>query len=511
MRILDILDKLRKYSSQIPEQPAVVSEEAVLNYRQLFLYSDTLASYLIESYGDTKEPVVVYGHKNAYMIVCFLACVKAGRAYCPVDVSVPWERTASIIESVNPPVLLVPEQTEMKETQAPVLNLEKIKEICMGHKEMVTDERYVRGDDTFYIIFTSGSSGTPKGVKISSDCLNHFLDWAVDLGIPADEKAGKSFLNQAPFSFDLSVMDLYTCLACGGTLYTMSKEVQGDYQRMFELMRRSNVNVWVSTPSFADLCLADRQFSAKILPELSVFLFCGETLTNRTALLLKERFPDAAVMNTYGPTESTVALTGIEVDEELARTKVPLPVGKVKPGSVIEIWDGEGKCRKDGEQGEIVLLGDTVSTGYYQKEELTRKAFFLSAHEEGTLRGYHTGDAGYLENGMLYYCGRMDRQIKLHGYRIELDDIEQNILKADDIKGAVVTVNERDGKITGLTAHVVSRREILNSREEARKLREKLKRYLPDYMIPKKICFLDVIPMTANGKADRKLLQGAGR
>lgn len=206
-----------------------------------------------------------------------------------------------------------------------------------------------------------------------------------------------------------------------------------------------------------------------------------------------------------------MALTEVRVDRELAEKESPLPVGKVKPGSFIEIWDAEGNLQKDGETGEIILMGDTVSTGYYKSGELTRKAFFTSVKEQGNIRGYHTGDAGYLKDGMLYYCGRIDRQIKLHGYRIELDDIEQNILKVEDVKNAVVTVNERDGKITGLTAHIVYGREIEDRRGAARALKEELKRFLPDYMIPKKVCFLEYIPMTANGKADRKLLQGAGR
>lgn len=505
---MDILNQLREYASQIPGRPAVVSEQETLTYEQLNLYSDALAAYIVSKYGESKEPIVVYGHKNVFMIVCFLACVKAGRAYCPIDVSVPEERTLSIIELAGPPVVLVPEVEGQVNTDYPVMGIEEIRTVCQNSGPVNVEPYCVKGDDIFYIIFTSGSSGVPKGVKITADCLNHFLSWAVDLGISADEKAGSVFLNQAPFSFDLSVMDLYTCLACGGTLWVMTKEVQSDYQKMFDLMRRSQVKVWVSTPSFADICLADHQFSEQMLPDLEVFLFCGETLTNRTAIQLKERFPYAVVMNTYGPTESTVALTEVRVSRELAEHENPLPVGSVKPGSFIEIWDEQGNVMEDGTQGEIILMGDTVSTGYYKREDLTRAAFFTCERGEGRLRGYHTGDAGYLKDGMLYYCGRIDRQIKLHGYRIELDDIEQNILKVEDVQNAVVTVNERDGKVTGLTAHVVYGREISDSRSAARDFKEQMRRFLPEYMIPKKIRFLDYIPMTANGKADRKALQG---
>ena len=216
-------------------------------------------------------------------------------------------------------------------------------------------------------------------------------------------------------------------------------------------------------------------------------------------------------MNTYGPTESTVALTEVKVDRELAVNENPLPVGRVKRGSAIEIWDEQGKAMPDGESGEIILMGDTVSTGYHQREELSRKSFFMCRRNDEVLRGYRTGDSGYLKNGMLYYLGRLDRQIKLHGYRIELDDIEQNLLRLDRVKNAVVTANERDEKITGLTAHIVYDRKVEDGRQEARRMKEELKEFLPEYMIPKRIRFLDSIPMTANGKVDRKMLQGAVR
>lgn len=249
-------------------------------------------------------------------------------------------------------------------------------------------------------------------------------------------KRNGRFLNQAPFSFDLSVMDVYTCIACGGTLYTLEKEVQSDYRRMFDIMKGSGIKVWVSPPSFADICLADKAFSQELLPNLLTFLFCGETLTNKTALQLLERFPKASVINTYGPTESTVALTNIKVDKGMAETVSPLPVGKVKQGSFIEIWD-----------------------------------------------------AGYLKDGLLYYNGRIDLQIKLHGYRIELEDIEQNILKIKDVEQAVVTPNHKDGKVSSLTAHLVYRGDISDNRAAAKRLKEQIKDYLPDYMVPKKICF----------------------
>lgn len=174
----------------------------------------------------------------------------------------------------------------------------------------------------------------------------------MELGTNRKEKDGKVFLNQAPFSFDLSVMDLYTCLACGGTLVTMDRTVQADFSRLISFFKKSNIGVWVSTPSFADICLSDKNFSQALLPELSVFLFCGETLTNITAKKLQQCFPTVKIMNTYGPTETTVAVTEVLVSPELEEAENPLPVGRIKPGSFLEIpgamepWQRKGNAEK---------------------------------------------------------------------------------------------------------------------------------------------------------------------
>lgn len=535
---MNILQKIRGYAQNLPERAAVRCGTEALTYRELWEYSDVLAAWLKAHAGEEKQPLAVYGHKNPWMLVCFLACVKSGHGYCPIDISVPDARTAMILQALpNGPVLTtedmrvdagtkrvltleeirklagaggkettesVPEAEMAGAKNCVALAEEKTKGSCSNEKKQVLVEAdWVTGDNTWYIIFTSGSTGTPKGVQISADCLSHYLDWSVGLGTAPEEKEGKVFLNQAPFSFDLSVMDLYTSLVSGGTLYCLEKSVQSDYKKLMESLTQSQANIWVSTPSFAEVCLSEKSFDEKMLPQLRAFLFCGETLGNRTALKLMERFPKAAVINTYGPTESTVAVTDVTVTKEMAETVNPLPVGAAKPGTVIEVRDENGTTLPDGEKGEIIILGDTVSTGYFCQEELTRKAFFL----ENGVRGYHTGDKGYLEHGMLFYCGRIDLQIKLHGYRIELEDIENNIRRLPGIEHVVVLPNERDGKVKSLTAYVVEEPLPENEREETARLKHELLAYVPEYMVPKKFAFLEQMPMTNNGKADRKRLK----
>ena len=546
---MDILKKIQECAKQNPQRIAFRRGcEDAISYGTLWEYSERLAAWLLEHADEDRTPVAVYGHKHPWMLVCFLACVKSGRAYCPIDISVPDARVEATVAALPSKYVLATEELHADAGEKQVLGLSALERILFDAQDLsnnaergvsaaseekgdtvlkaederlpaaVSEENWVHGNETYYIIFTSGSTGTPKGVQITADCLNYYLDWSTGLGSSPEAKQGQVFLNQAPFSFDLSVMDLYTSLATGGTLYCLEKSVQGDYRALLQGLAASKAQVWVSTPSFADVCLSDKNFGQELLPELEVFLFCGETLTNKTARKLQERFPGAKVINTYGPTESTVAVTDVLVTQELATQEEPLPVGSPKPGTRIEIWDEDGAALPEGEKGEIIILGDTVSTGYYGRADLTEKSFFVSG--DGT-RGYHTGDKGYMKNGMLYYCGRIDLQIKLHGYRIELEDVESNISKLPQVEHAVVVPGMRGGKVSSLTAYIVKRvteadgesdsgEKSTNTADETAKLRSDLKQFLPDYMIPKKIVFLDELPMTNNGKVNRKRLAQEG-
>lgn len=439
------------------------------------------------------------------MIVCFLACVKAGRAYCPIDTSVPLSRVEMILEEVEPEIILSTELLSIAFEK--VLSREEILNLIKNQKDVIDIRHYVSSDEVFYIIFTSGSTGKPKGVQITRECLDHFIRWGITLGGLA-EGSNYVFLNQAPFSFDLSVMDLYLCLYLGGTLWALTKEVQQDMRLLFPNLGRSLANVWVSTPSFADVCLSDKKFSDKLLSNLTTFLFCGETLTNKTVERLFERFPEADIVNLYGPTESTVAVTNVMITPEMNRQVSPLPVGKEKPGTWIQIVDDEGNVLPDGEKGEIIITGNTVSVGYWNNEELSQKVFGHCEIDGEMYRFYRTGDEGYKKDGFLFYCGRIDLQIKLHGYRIEVEDIENNMMKLPEVKQAAVIPKYRDGKVSSLVGFLAFSTEVEDEFLAARRVKEQLKEYLPDYMIPKKIKFLEQLPMTNNGKVDRKMLGG---
>lgn len=506
---MTILEKIKENSQKYSDRLMMVQElddgsYNNLSWKELGEQSDRLAFWLDKNLK-TKTPIVVYGHKNPLMIVLFMACVKSGRAYCPIDINVPISRAEAIVNETKPEIILTTESLELNEYK--ILSISEIRKIIEETNDVISPERYVKKEDVFYIIFTSGSTGVPKGVQITRDCLDNFISWALTLGNGFNDNKEYTFINQAPFSFDLSVMDLFLCLYTGGTLWSLSKAIQADMKKLYESLNKSNANVWVSTPSFADVCLADPVFNGELMPKLTDFFFCGEILTNKTVDRLISRFPNSKIVNTYGPTESTCAITQIEITKEINENSFPLPIGRAKPGTWLKIVDENLNEVKNGEHGEIMIVGDSVSVGYWNNPEMNAKAFGISTINGKEYRSYRTGDEGYLVDDVLYYCGRIDLQIKLHGYRIELGDIENSLLKIDGISQAVVVPKYRDGKVSSLVACVISSKNELSEEERITNIKSELKNTLPEYMIPRKIMFVDDMPRTNNGKINRKALQ----
>ena len=500
---MNILGKIKERSISNPTKIAFHSRFGEITYSQLWNNSDRLAAWLNDKLENNKKPVVVFGHKDPMMLVCFLACAKSGRAYCPVDISMPEDRINAIIDAVDNTLVLA---TEPLERSGYYIADKGIIESGMNYDTVISEDCWNKPEDIFYIIFTSGSTGKPKGVQITDENLSRYVDWSENLGDDVSVKNGAVFMNQAPFSFDLSVMDTYTSMASGCTLWGIDKKLQSDALAMMKYMKEGKLNYWVSTPSFADMCLADPAFDHELLPELRAFLFCGEKLAKNTASELMKRFPGAKVINTYGPTESTVAVTSVEINDEILAAPESLPIGIPKDGTEIRIIKEDGTVAAPMEKGEIQILGDTVSPGYYKNDKKTQEVFSVIDDKNKT-RAYMTGDEGYLTSGgMLYYVGRIDLQVKLHGYRIELGDIESNLLKIDSIQSAAVVPKWQNGKIRYLAAFVTSD-SAKGSFEDRKAVKEALKKMLPDYMVPKKISFIEQLPLTNNGKADRKKLE----
>ena len=485
---LHLLDRIDHWAALCPERPAVWSGARTLTWAALVSQSDALALWLEAELEGRPGPVAVHGHKEPEMLVAFLAAAKCGRSYVPMDVNIPEQRIAKIVAGSGAALVLTPDR--VREILDPLPPAD-------GRRPA----RRVEAADPFYILFTSGSTGEPKGVVITLQNLEAFTGWM--FAEQRFDPQGEVFLNQAPFSFDLSVMDLYCSLLSGGTLVCITKEELGNLKALYARLAESRVTSWVSTPSFAQMCLIEKGFRTEMLPRLRRFLFCGETLAPETASQLLERFPEAEVWNTYGPTEATVATTSVRVDRALLSKYSPLPVGYPMPGTRVLAVDEALAPVGEGERGEILIAGPNVSPGYLQRPELTSKVF---TRFEG-LPAYRTGDWGRVREGFVFFEGRMDGQIKLHGYRIELGDMEANLHALPEIADAVVLPVEKLGKVDSLAAFVVLAGEKQGSDfEVAARLRTRLGERLPAYMVPRKFVFLEAFPMTPNGKADRRAL-----
>lgn len=509
---MQLLDKIKQYANEKPKQIAVQNvtcQKKVLTYEELNYFSDVLAEYINKNVPQDKSPIIVYGNKNPYMLVIFLACAKSAHPYCPIDTSMPKERVMAIIEMIQPHRILATEVLDVD--FLPILSLEEITEICAVKNSKNDIALRIHDDDLFYILFTSGSTGKPKGVEITAGCIDRFLQWSESMVRPY-QCGDFVFLNQSPFSFDLSVMDVYTSLYTGGTLHIIDDTIQANFKHMLQALGKSDAVIWVSTPSLADMCLMSKKFSQNLIPRLKLFFFCGEVLTNITAQRLMERFPDADIINAYGPTEATVAITSQLVTKELAEDECALPVGKPKPNCEIEVWREDGTLANANEAGEIVIKSDTVGQGYLKQPELTEKVFVPYLQNNIQRYAYKTGDQGYLDkNGVLHFAGRTDMQIQFRGYRIELSDIEKNLLHLDAVSGAVVLPSMDD---TGRVKHLVAFVAILpeekgkySDQEIMQMVKTDLCRWIPEYMIPSRIVCLEELPRNKNGKTDRKKLK----
>ena len=486
-----LFDRLARWEERFPDRVAHRTASPgrtptlQLTYRELLARARAVAAHVRATVPPDASPVVVLGHKEPEMLAGFLGVLGSGHPYIPADDSLPPHRLHEVERIAGAALVLTPESIA-----------------ALPPADGAFDA--LRPDTAVYTIFTSGSTGEPKGVVITVRCLDAFLGWM--LGEHALVEGGETFLNQAPFSFDLSVMDLYLSLTTGGTLYSVTRREVADFKNLFRALSEANPTAWVSTPSFAHLCLAERTFAAARLPALRRFLFCGETLLPETAGRLLERFPDAEVWNTYGPTEATVAATSIQITPEIVAKGGALPIGRAMPGAEVFLQHDDGTHPPDGERGEIIIAGPNVSPGYLGRPDLTAKAFF---EHRGT-RAYRTGDCGTRVDGLLYFDGRQDSQVKVHGYRIELADIEENFRAFPDVHECAVVPVSRAGAVQFLVAFVVPDGTCPDApgavTAATDHYRAELAERLPAYMLPRKIYLRPSLPLTPNGKADRRRL-----
>lgn len=519
-----LLDAVQSFAEKDPGAPAYRAHgQETVTYGELWSAACALARGLAARI-EGRDPILVLGPKRALTVEAFLACLMSGHAYVPIDVELPARRVADIAGQMGDAVLLatceVPAALAGELSGARIVDARALlreRPATSGGEAAcpLPREAWVQGEQTQYIIFTSGSTGRPKGIEVTEANVAHFAAW-MD-GFPVVRDGGRTFLDQAHYSFDLSEYELVGALTTGGCLRAVDAAEGADFRALFADLATSGVEVWVSTPSFADLCLADSSFGRGLLPKIGTFIFCGETLRPATACKLRERFGEGVIIaNTYGPTESTVAVTYCEIGARGLEGDGALPVGRPREGTDLRIVDHQtGESLPLGQTGEIVICGDTVARGYFRDAEKTKAAFFASEMPDGRpMRAYRTGDLGYLApDGMLHCVGRLDSLVKLNGYRIELGEVEGALAAVDFVRQAAVVADERDGRVRALVGFAVVDAAAAGAACQGadafglgRELRERLAATLPAYMVPRRIRVIDHMPLNANGKADRRAL-----
>jgi D-alanine--poly(phosphoribitol) ligase subunit 1 len=498
-KVINIIEQIDAIATKHPDWIAYDYLGTTNTYGELKSYSDSLASYILTQGIKADAPIMVYGAQTFKMIATFLGIVKSGHAYVPIDRHSPAERLTMIHEIAEPGMCIAVEDLPVALGDLPVLEGQDLTDVFEAGKN-ITPNSFVLGDENFYIIFTSGTTGKPKGVQISHDNLLSFVNWEVkDFDLPERPVT----LSQAPYSFDLSVMDLYPTLVLGGTLKALPKQVTDDFKQLFEILPTLGLNAWVSTPSFMDVCLLQPTFDADHLPALTRFLFCGEELTHATAQSLKKRFPKAKIFNTYGPTEATVAVTAVETTDAVLEKYDRLPIGHLKADTLGFILDDNQDIANAGAEGELVLSGPSVSKGYLNNAAKTDEVFF----EYKGQQAYKTGDLAVIdENGLIYYRGRTDFQIKLHGYRIELEEVNHYLNNNPLLQaGVAVPKYGKDNKVAQLVAYVVPEANDFESQIKLTvAIKDSLKDNMMEYMVPNRFVFVESLPQTANGKVDIK-------
>lgn len=461
--------KIEALNPQYAAKAAYICGEKRLTYAKLYEEAERAAAVLKAQGGGA---VAVLGNKEPEMIISILACIMARRAYVPLEDNLPQARIVAAIRQAEC-TLVLKNGSACPDCGIPCSSLAEL--------EHATKKPADGGaqNETAYIIFTSGSTGTPKGVPISYANLGNFTRWICSDEVLSGFEHPVVF-SPASFGFDLSVAGIYYALSAGGTIVTVSREEQKSFDGIFTALQKNSAEIAVLTPTFMKLCLLNADFNEENFPRLRCCWFCGERLEKVLCEKLLRRFPSLKIINAYGPTEATCAVCSAMITAETLAAGEPLSVGDISSAA----------CKIEIENGEIILSGTSVFGGYIGAAERIGGRFA-------------TGDLGEIRGGKLYCTGRADGRIKYKGYRIELGDIEANILAVGGVRACCAVAKRSKNGDTAYIKVFVSAEPTLG--EET--LRTALKSALPEYMIPKVIEFLPQLPVNEHGKTDRRLLE----
>ncbi|MCD7817806.1 MAG: amino acid adenylation domain-containing protein, partial [Lachnospiraceae bacterium] len=461
--------------------------------------SKSIGTWLAQN-GFSGEPVVIYMHKHPHMITAFWGVVYSGCFYVPMDEEMPRFRIELIFQNLKPRAVICDENTcglirEFPDFNGKILLYDEISQTPVDDCLLAQIRRNAIDTDPVYIVFTSGSTGIPKGVV---GCHRAVIDYADNLTEVLGISESSVFANQTPLYFDACLKELFGTLKCGATTYLVPKELFMFPIRLVEYLNQHRINTICWVVSALTMISSTRTFD-KIIPEyLHTIAFGSEVFPVKQFNLWKRTLPHARFFNLYGPTEATGMSCYYEATREFGEDEV-IPIGRPFSNTGILLLNEQNKIPEPGEAGEICIRGTPLTFGYYNNEEKTAEAFVtnpLNPHYHELI--YRTGDIGkYNPDGELIFLSRKDYQIKHMGHRIELGEIEAHVNRIEGIQNNCCIYNKEKEKILLFYTGDC----------EVKDLVIQLRQTLPRYMIPNQVYALDAIPLTANGKADRQRLK----
>jgi amino acid adenylation domain-containing protein len=495
---INILEYLDNTVQRLPEKIAYADEKVAITFKEVYDQGRAIGTFLNKK-DIYKKPVVVFMEKGPKAIAAFYGSVYGGNHYVPIDEEMPRFRIELILKNLKPEAIICDNTTEkivetFKYNGEVYLydNIIKTKideDSLQGIREVAIDT------DPIYIVFTSGSTGIPKGVVANHRSV---IDYIENLTEVLEINQNTIFGNQTPLYFDASLKELYSTLKMGATTYLIPKSLFSFPIKLVDFLNEYKINTvcWVVT---ALTMISSFRVLDKIIPKyLHTIAFGSEVFPIKQFNIWRRALPNTKFINLYGPTEATGMCCYFKVQRDFEEGEV-LPIGRPFKNTEIILLNEENTVAAKGEYGEICIRGTSLTLGYYKDFEKTKEVFVQNpVNDVYPELIYRTGDIGkYNKRGELIFVSRKDYQVKHMGHRIELGEIEVNVNMIDGIKSTCCIYNKDKGKIILFYVGDI----------ETRELATNLKSILPRYMVPNQIKALETMPLTANGKIDRVFLK----